>query len=120
VDDYGSEVWRCHWTGRLVWSEEAVITAGFYPGVRAVYVSAPDYQDGRRACYQAFADNDRNCNTCIHLERARHPKDRFGFLFGRCRSTPVAHPYALRPSGEIMFHPDDAMLMKCYQSRFVA
>lgn len=88
----------------------------YYPGISGVNIRPADYD--YRAEVVAFHENDRNCNTCKHLERVAHPKDKFGFLFGRCKSTPINMPYKLRDNGAMMFHPDDAMLMDCYESRF--
>lgn len=133
VDDYGTGVYIGHWTGEWVWADEAVLTSGFYPGVSAAYVDRRGFEAARRSDYIAFAENERNCNTCRHLRRIPHGKDHAGWLHGICESK---HPqfqqghldsYGLQrqwsvpqvlQDGSISFHPDDPMHMACYASRF--
>lgn len=142
VDDYGTEVYVCHWTKKLVWADEAILLGSFYPGIHGVYVSAPDSHEARRNSHRAFNEMDRNCNTCKHLKRIkfdpvgivrvplvkdgkpagfRDVRVTSGFIPALCTSTPLAHPYPVTFDGQgpfsIKFHPDDAMNMPCYEPR---
>lgn len=117
VDDYGNEVWVCHWTGQLVSADVALLIGSFYPGAQRKFVAAPGYEEARRQSYIAFADAEANCNTCRHLARLPDRKGIDGLLRGRCQSTPVNHPYSIR-DGVISFAPDDCMGMACYESRW--
>ena len=107
----------CHWTGRLVPESEAVKTPPFIPQVEGHWLAHPDYREARRQSYILFADSEANCNTCRHLERVPHEPNAAKMLYGRCRSTPMDHPYPIR-DGVITFHADDSMNMECYESRF--
>lgn len=123
IDDFGNEVHRCFWTGKLVSADIAVITGGFMPGVKSQFIAHPDHHQAKRDSYIAFADIcERNCNTCKHLERAKQEKNRAGFLYGFCKSENSkkhTSPYADREKdGLMVFHPDDPMHMDCYESRF--
>lgn len=112
TDDYGSSVYRCHWTGQIVWAEQAVITGGYMPNAKRKFIAAPGYEAARKCEYQAFADNDRNCNTCRNLERIKQPRDPFGSQRGRCK-------LIIPPESDLIkFYPDDPMHMSCYESRF--
>ncbi len=95
-------------------SVDLVAYPKYYPGIKGVNIRAADWD--YKAEVQAFHENDRNCNTCVHLRRRKHPKDKFGTLYGDCASTPINHPYPTTDG--IWFHPDDAMLMECYQPRW--
>lgn len=117
VDDYGNEVWECHWSKRLVTADQAVLTGSFLPGAHWKFVAAPGFEEARRQSYIAFADSEANCNTCRHLERLPSRKTADGLLKGRCKAIPIKHPYPIR-DGVITFPPDDCMLMECYESRW--
>ena len=119
IDDFGNEVYRCHWTDLPVSVAEMVITGGFMPGVKARYFSHPDHKEAKKRSYEAFADlSERNCNTCKNLIREKTTKDAAGFLYGKCAIN-SDHPKIYGMIGNVMkFHPDDPMHMKCYESRF--
>lgn len=120
VDDYGEEVWRCHWTSQLVWARDVVWTGSIMPGVHAKYPAGPGYKEIMRLSAIEFNRWDANCNTCAHLERVKHDKKPDGFLYGRCCNPEYQwekNPYHKFGDGVIAFHPDDWMGMPCYQSR---
>lgn len=63
----------------------------------------------------ALNDINMNCNACLKLERVKHKKDKWGFLYGKCDSVePQIYP---RNDGLIKFHPNDWMGMKCFINR---
>lgn len=69
---------------------------------------------------KAFDHSERNCNTCIHLQRIKHEKSPYGFLQGKCSSTPINHPYESWFSnydGNLVFHPNDPLHLECYVPR---
>lgn len=113
VDDYGTEVYRCHWSDRLVWADVCRLDGPIMPGVRYRHVAHPDSASDRRWHYRAFADAEQNCNTCRHLKRIPHEKCPHGFLEGVCQRPGHA------PCGRsLRFHPEDPMHMPCYESRW--
>ena len=124
VDDFGSNVYVCRYTKRLVWAEVARVVGAMLPGVKAHYV-VEDTIEGRAEHKQSgiwFHESEANCNTCANLERVTRPKNA-GFLYGRCKSGKSCNatdsPYTDRTRGEVIcFHPDDPMHMPCYESRW--
>lgn len=104
VDDYGTEM--------------VLTSEGLFPATEVKWVKAymPGAKGGNwrhkshdtQGAIRAFHENDANCNTCKHLQRVKHEKCKFGFLEGRC----IAHGMSMR------FHPDDPMLMPCYEPRW--
>jgi hypothetical protein len=74
------------------------------PGVRGVIASKEEAR--------AFHETEANCNTCKHLKRVQHEKDRHGFLYGQCGHNPFGHMFVMK------FHPDDPMHMRCYVPRW--
>lgn len=63
----------------------------------------------------AFNDVNMNCNACLKLQRVRHEKDKWGFLYGKCDSAePQIYPIN---DGLIKFHPNDWMGMNCFINR---
>lgn len=69
---------------------------------------APDAGDMERKHDHWLRDrHERNCNSCRHLIRDKHPKSPFGFLQGRCPTNPEG----------FTFHPHDVMLKGCYGPR---
>ena len=114
-------VYACHWTGKWVREREVIWTGAIVPGVRFRHASAPGYEAARRQHIAWFNENDRNCNTCVHLERVSHPRDRFGFLYGKCKNPDCDrdhHPYReAERDGVMMFHPNDWMGMTCHLNR---
>ena len=84
---------------------------------RLVGINSAASMQARKTSRAAFDAMDANCNTCTHLRRVKHEKNKAGFLFGACSNPGQAStPYAA-PEGLICFHPDDPMLMPCYQPR---
>lgn len=117
VDDFGNEVHKCGWTGRLVSIADAVISGGFYPGVKSSFLAVKDHHEAKRYSKACFDESEGNCNACKHLIRVKHEKNRAGFLHGKCAiqsQKPQIYPMA----GDVMmFHPDDPMHMPCWTSR---
>lgn len=107
TDDFGNGWYCCHWTGELVSAPDAVTTGGFYPGVKEKYIAIKKHVDAKKASKKAFDEMDRNCNACVHLSRTPHQKSKHGLLHGLCAKT----------QKEIQFHPDDCMLMPCWEGR---
>lgn len=124
IDDFGNEVFECRYTGALIVAPDGVVIGATMPGVKARYVMADTAEAKQRHKEQgiAFHESEANCNTCRHLQRVLQPKNKGGFLYGRCGNShgkPDASPYADRSAdGVIVFHPDDPMHMPCYASRW--
>ena len=121
VDGFGTEVYACRYTGIPVWADVAVRIGAVMPGVRAVYFMSPmpDAAIAKKASDQAFHENEANCNTCISLERAKHSKNKAGFLYGKCLNPNKAKSLYPETNGVMQFHPDDPMNMPCYQPRWI-
>ena len=121
VDDFGMSVYVCHYTQKIVWADNVVFVGAEIPGVKAKYVMSKAAQEARVYSAKAFHESEANCNTCAHLMRVKHQKDRAGFLRGVCgngKSQWDASPYATHIDGNVMrFHPDDPMHMPCYLPR---
>lgn len=117
IDDFGNEVYKCHWTGILVSTADSVITGGFIPGVKGAYVAVKDHIDAMRESRSAYDEMESNCNTCKNLERVKSNL-RGGFLNGKCLSSPsfenMQYPTI---NGVMMFHPHDPMHMPCWEPR---
>ena len=109
VDDFGTALYACRFTGRLVGGDAAQTCGAIVPGVRAVYVMADTdaARAAKKASEQAFHESEANCNTCQHLERVPHDKSKAGLLYGRCNRHGVS----------LDFHPADPMNMQCHNLR---
>jgi len=141
----GENIYSCWWTGKRVKESKMILTPPIMSNVKGMCPAAPGYEAARQESYIAFCDCEENCNTCKHLERVKHEKCRHGWLHGRCKSTPINHPYIEKPRNwffsflwtialfvrkifflnlfwkvPITFHPDDPMYMECYESRFIS
>lgn len=117
VDDYGDEVYRCHWTSQLVAVRDAVITGGIMPGVKVRFVAVRDYHQAMKESQKGFNAMDSNCNSCKHLQRVKHAKSKAGFLYGKC-SIDSTEPKLYKIFEDVMmFHPDDYMGMTCWEGR---
>jgi hypothetical protein len=116
----GEAIYQCHWTGAWVRERDVIWTGSVVPGVKARYAAAPGFEDARQECVRLFHESERNCNTCNHLCRVFHNKNKAGFLYGTCNKGRMdAHPYKhLMVDGVMAFHPDDPMHMPCYESRY--
>lgn len=122
VDDYGCEVFHCHFSGEPISAAEAQIVGATIPGVKARYVVSQRSAQARKASAAAFHESEANCNTCRHLIRVKHQRRPDGFMHGKCGSgsgQPQSSPYSGRFEDAVMvFHPDDPMHMPCYETRF--
>lgn len=124
VDDFGTNVYACFYTGILVWADRAVVIGAIIPRVKTCYVIAmtDEAKNAHKASGIAFHENEANCNTCRFLKRVKHNKNVAGFLYGRCTSSLPnieANPYFNRMEGDVMmFHPEDPMNMPCYVPRW--
>ena len=121
VDDFGTALYRCRFTGELVGGEGATTCGANIPGVHAAYVlgTSAAAKAAKKQNDQWFHESEANCNTCSHLQRVTHEKRKDGMLLGRCtNAAKAATPYPAPQPGTILFHPDDPMQMPCYVSRW--
>lgn len=111
IDDYGTEIHRCRYTGDIVSADDANIVGAMIPGVKARYVIAPTTKAkiAHKESFIAFHESEGNCNTCKNLKRTKHSKSTDGFLSSICTLNSV----------KVQFHPDDPLHMSCYKSRWV-
>ena len=116
VDDFGSEVYKCHWTGKPIAIPDAVVIGGFMPGVKSKFICHPDYIEARKLSHKSFNESEANCNTCKHLFRVKREKNA-GFLYGECLAKSKEVKIYPVIDNVMMFHPDDWMGMKCYEHR---
>ena len=108
VDDFGNEVYVCRFTKKYVPTSDHIFLGEVSPQVKGSFVCAPDALPARIESAKGFATVDRNCNTCINLDRRLHGKQHPSVSHtGMCKITrqPVA------------FHPDDYMGMPCWVQR---
>ena len=119
VDDYGNAVFRGHYSGELVWPEEARYFGPIIPQAGACYVDGPGGAAARKASLVLFHESEANCNTCRFLVRL--PFKRGATVMpGRCtnsRASFSAHPYPPDAQGVMRFAPDDWQGMPCWQAR---
>src|SRR5882762_10836245 len=108
IDDYGRAVYRCHYSSKMIFLPEGIISGGVMPGIKVKYLCHPDHKATKKQSQIAFNDMDENCNTCKNLQRIKHAKNDQGFLFGECKK---------QDNKPIKFHPDDWMGMLCYENR---
>lgn len=111
---------KCHYTKEPIPPGEQMVVGAVIPGVKSRFVIAKDSLPTHRSSIRAFHESEANCNTCVHLERVPHKKDKFGFLVGKCASPdgkPQANPYYKSGEETMNFHPDDPMHMPCHVQR---
>lgn len=109
------KVYLCHYTEKLVSEVDAIWVGGIIPQANIKYAHASGYKPLRELSVRDFNDMDANCNTCTHLERVKYEKSRYGWLYGKCKSTPINQLHC--EEHNIMFHPNDCMMMSCYKQR---
>jgi len=107
---------KCLYGRNLIPIEESIKVGSFCGGPYSFFMHKSRVEEHKES-RKLFDQNDRNCNTCIHLQRVKHKKEPTGFLTGICKSTPINHPYKLRSDGTMIFHPEDPMHMACYEPR---
>lgn len=111
----------CHYTQALIPRNESIVLGAVIPQVSASFACHPLAKPARTKSVMAFNECEQNCNTCRHLERVEHPKDKHGFMSGVCgndKGFPSQNPYyEENPSRQMKFHPDDWMGMPCYEAR---
>lgn len=119
TDDFGEQVFAGRYSGALVKASECIAFGPVIPGVKSKYFDAKGTECLHKESKRLFNETDANCNTCKHLRRIDHAKNTAGFLYGKCLSRiDESHPYKhLEKDGVMSFHPDDAMLMPCYEAR---
>jgi hypothetical protein len=116
VDNFGGEVHRSHFSSELVTTGiDLKLFPAIVPGVKASYTGRDDELPLWKESAQEFQRLDANCNTCIHLQRHKHPKDPLGFLYGECKQGQQT-VYRSYENG-IMFHPEDPMHQPCHEQR---
>jgi hypothetical protein len=109
VDDFGNIVFICQYTRSFVATDLAIFIGPCMPNVTGTYACAPDAMPAYKRSRTAFNEAEANCNTCRHLRRVPHEKNKAGHLFGEC---------IRGMSDQVMqFHPDDPMGMSCWESR---
>lgn len=118
------KMYKCFYTGKIVTEDEVIWVGSVLPNVKIKVPCAPGYEQFRKKSIRLFHESERNCNTCKHLQRVKHDKNYAGFLFGNCAKgcdETNNHPYKhLKQYYKHMaFHPDDAMHMECYESRYI-
>ena len=108
TDDFGTLVYRCQYTKKLVFLDWCYI-GPCIPQLSGTYIChSVGGLEAFKKSKTAFDESEANCNTCKHLQRLPHDK-RDGLMRGIC----LNHPY--KP--EVKFHPDDWMGMSCYKHR---
>jgi hypothetical protein len=109
----------CRYCNEPLVEAEATKIGEFF-GPESIFYMHKHHAEEHKESRRAFDRSERNCNTCIHLQRIKHEKCLSGFLQGKCLSTPINHPYVDRfvSYGNIVFHPNDPMHMECYEPRF--
>ena len=125
VDDYGTAVFRGHYTGTLVWADKAAYFGPALPQAPECYVDdAATGKAARLAEFRDFEAWERNCNTCAFLVRRQGlgNKGRGGFLYGDCTNPAqdlASHPYRqhIEQYGYMAFCPEDYQGMPCWQAR---
>ena len=127
IDDYGTPVYVNKTNSQeLVWLTEVVFSK------RPPTQKEIQEKEDEKISQRIKSDFERNCNTCIFLERVPHkksPKEARGgkidvALYGKCKSIPRPSSWSTYEAkqfrvGEVVrFYPIDAMFMDCYVSRF--
>lgn len=121
IDDFGTAIYHCRFTGALVGGSSAMICGPIVPGVKAVYIMGASVEAKKKKLESdhAFHESEANCNTCTNLRRVTHDSIKGGFLVAQCGNPDrVPTPYPERAAGLMMFHPSDPMLMPCYFPRW--
>lgn len=120
VDDFGSEVFKCRATGRLLFWPAYRVVGSLIPGVKSKEAVA-DTAEARlylKLERKHFGEMEANCNTCSYLQRVSHSRCQAGFLQGICTKVDPFDSLMLRcEKGTLKFHPDDCMLMPCHNQR---
>lgn len=107
VDDYGSLVFKCQYTGVFVNSEDFIFLGPCVPQVHGTYVCAPGAAPAFRSSKKAFDESEANCNACKNFQRTAHPKRIDGLMLGVCGLT----------KEPLKVHPDDWMGLSCWEAR---
>lgn len=116
VDNFGNEIYICHWTGKTVSVIDAVITGGFIPGHNTQFLSIKDNRKTMRNSRKLFDELEANCNTCKNLTRIKSD-DKHGFLYGVCENEISQHELYTSQNTIMTFHPNDPMHKVCWKSR---
>lgn len=108
TDDFGNGWYWSNTLSRLLVCDQVKLFPKYYPRLKGFFVEHKDYD--YKLSVKSFHENDVNCNTCKHLQRSKHDKDKFGTLVGSCqlRNKPIS------------FHPEDSMFptnRNCYDHR---
>lgn len=118
TDDFGNQVYVCHYTGQLVSTAEAIILGACIPQAIGTYVCARDATEAFKDAKRAFDELDANCNACINFVRLKHDKDPLGLVRGSCGKGKVPTVMVYRISaGEFWVHPEDHMGLSCWEAR---
>lgn len=122
IDDYGNNIYYCHYTQEPLSLNEIEWVGTFikigYP-IKIPIKNTKDVKQMYRNSRINFDIHDANCNTCKFLDRIKK-SDTAGFMYGKCSNINgdiKLIPYKSEEENVIVFHPNDAMNMKCYQHR---
>lgn len=97
-----------HWTLQPLIEGEVIASPGFFPGVKQFYpANQSTEKEAKKEIRRAFEACEGNCNTCKFLERFPFPKHPRGFMTAFCT----------KKQTDVQFHPEDPMLMECYEGR---
>jgi hypothetical protein len=119
-------IWVGHYTETDVNDVDSVTVQGCIPHSPNL-VDAKDHHAAMKYSKRLFAESEANCNTCKYFSRVRTDaiKGKSGastFIYGNCLSPDglvETHPYFGHSHIEqIVLHPDDPGLMKCWVSRW--
>jgi hypothetical protein len=126
VDDFGNLVFRCHYTGHLVTTAEAIFFGSVIPQSINTYVCSPTATEAFKDAKRAFDEIDANCNACKNFNRLPFNRDNNGLMKGWCskilRFQNPQGVYNLNKGQNGTYwsywvHPDDSMNMPCWEAR---
>ncbi len=113
------KIMKCCYTG-VELTEETMVTVGpILPNISHLKLKFYLHKDAMPLHKQSikwFHESEANCNTCKHLERIKHAKDKAGFLYGKCK-VESSESQLYKRDDMLMFHPEDPMHMNCYEVR---
>lgn len=118
VDNFGDNVYsNLHGASDIyTWVSDTKLEHSYYPGVKGSRPVHKSYDT--KIGPILFHESERNCNTCVNLERVKHPKCSAGWLTGRCKNIDHAKSVQLLEADDLIrYYPDDPMHMSCYVSR---
>lgn len=122
TDDFGDKVYRCFYSGVIVYPDKAIFIGACMPNLKIRYVcDSVKGMPAFKASRESFNQHDANCNTCKNFKRLQHDGKfkgiSHGFVKGSCNKV-TSHPLVYNKAGQDFWvSPDDFMGMDCYVSR---